>query len=296
MKKLVLAVDGGGTKTELVLADLDGEIIKREEAGPASLRNNGVDQSCENVLKGFRKLLPIDGDLKSTFVGFPALQEEYSDKREYVEEFLSKEIPGKLEAGSDQLIAFRSGTDSDKGIVVIAGTGGVIRGFKGNENAKASGWGYFADEGSAFWVGLKAYRKVTKQLDGRGKNTLITDMIFEDFELDDGDDLNKKLYKNPMTTLPRLSVMVDYAQRDGDEVAAEILEEAASEIALGVKVVAEKLGLSSFPLILVGGMFKSRFLQDKLAEKVNRNINIVKPENAPVFGAVKLAISNYENK
>lgn len=299
MKKLVLAVDGGGTKTSLVLSDLEGNKIKSAKAGPASLRNNGLDNSCESVLKGFKRLLPIEGQLVSTFVGFPAFEEEYSDKKEYIEEYLKKVIPGKLKVGSDQLVAFKSGTDKDYGVVVIAGTGGVIRGFDGNNSKKASGWGYFADEGSAFWAGIEAYRRVTKQLDGRGKKTLITEMLFEEWNLQDGNDLNKKIYDNPMKSIPKLSVLVDYAQREGDEIATQILKKAADEIFWGVEVVSKKLKLDQFPLILVGGMFKSGFLKKELDEKVKRTdkkITIIKPEKEPVFGAVKLAILNNEER
>ena len=298
MKKLFLGIDGGGTKTDLVLADKEGNPIRRETAGPASLRNNGVDESCRSVLEGVDKLLKKE-KIVSTFVGFPAIQEEYSDKKEEVKKRLSQKIPGKLAVGSDQLVAFKSGTDSGKGIVVIAGTGGAVRGFKEGKSEKVSGWGYFADEGSGFWAGLKAYRKITKELDGRGRKTLITEMTFDRWNLKDGDDLNKKIYEDPIKWIPKLSIMVDFAQREGDSVATEILKEAAEEIFSGVRVVSERISLEDFPLILVGGMFKSGFLQKEIAQKVkkeDKKIDIIKPEKDPVFGAVKLAISNYEER
>ena len=298
MNKLVMGIDGGGTKTDIVLADLRGTIIKKVKAGPASLRNTGIEKSCENILKGIDKLSEVDGEIVSTFVGFPALQEEYSNRKEHIEDCLDKEISGDVKIGSDQLVAFKSGTESDKGIVVIAGTGGVVRGFNGEKSEKVSGWGYLADEGSAFWVGLKAYRKITKQLDGRGEKTLITEIVFKEWDLEDGNELNKRIYKNPIESLPELSIMVDYAQRGGDKIATRILEEAANEIFEGVELVAKKLNLHQFPLILVGGMFKSGFLEGELSKKIKDKdkINIIRPENDPVFGAVKLAISNYEEK
>ena len=298
MKKLFLGIDGGGTKTDLVLVDGDKNEVERAVTGPASLRNNGVEESCRSVLEGVDKLLKKE-KIVSTFVGFPAIQEEYSDKKEEVKKRLSQKIPGKLAVGSDQLVAFKSGTDSDKGVVVIAGTGGAVRGFKGGKSEKVSGWGYFADEGSGFWAGLKAYRKITKELDGRGEKTLITEMTFDRWNLEDGDDLNKKIYEDPIKWIPKLSIMVDFAQREGDSVATEILREAAEEIFTGVKVVSEKMSLEDFPLILVGGMFKSGFLEKEIAQKVkkeDKKIDIIKPEKEPVFGAVKLAISNYEDR
>ncbi len=301
MKKLVLGIDGGGTKTELILADSEGNILKKKKAGPASLRNTGIDKSCKNVLAGVENILPVEnGKLVSTFIGFPAFAEEYKDKKQELEERLSKKIPGMVEVGSDQLVAFRSGTDSSKGIIVIAGTGGVIRGFKNGADVKMSGWGYLADEGSAFWTGLEVYRKITRQLDERGEKTLMTQMVFEEWNVTNGDGFNKKIYENPMERIPRLSVIADYAERKGDEPARRILSEAAKELAFSVKTVVKKLDFEKeFPLILIGGMFNSRFLSDKFSEKVGdftKKAKIKKPEKEPVFGAVKLAIENYENR
>jgi len=301
MKKLVLGIDGGGTETELILADSEGNILKRKKAGPASLRNTGLEKSCKNVLDGVRDTLPAkEGEVVSTFVGFPAFAEEYKDKKQKLEEILSKEIPGAVKVGSDQLVAFRSGTDSSEGVVVIAGTGGVIRGFKGEMDAKTSGWGYLADEGSAFWTGLEVYRKITKQLDGREEKTPVTEMAFEEFKVDGEDEFNKKIYENPMKTIPRLSIIADYAERKGDKAARRILAEAAEELAFSVKIVVEELGFENeFPLILIGGMFKSRFLEDKFSEEVEsftEKAKIKKPEKGSAFGAVKLAIEHYENQ
>lgn len=298
MKKLVLGIDGGGTKTDIALADLQGNILKKKQIGPASLRNTGVDKSCENILQGVRNFT-IKGEVVSTFIGFPAIQEEYSNQKNYIRNILDKEIPGKVEIGSDQLVAFKSGTDSQTGVIVIAGTGGVVRGFKRDKSVKASGWGYFGDEGSAFWTGIKAYRKITKQLDGRGQKTKITDMIFKEWNIEKVEDLNKKVYQNPMESIPQLSIMVDYAEREDDKIARSILSQAAEELSLSVETVVKDLDLKDqFPLILIGGMFKSKFLKNKLTKEVNKfaNINVIKPEKGPVFGAVKLAISNYEEK
>ena len=299
MKKLVLGIDGGGTTTNLALADLDGKIVKRAKVGPSSLRNESSERAIANVLEGVTKIIPRGREPVSTFIGFPALQEEYFSQKEEIEALLNEKVKGCLSIGSDQLVAFRSGTDSNTGVVIIAGTGGVVRAFKEGKSAKASGWGYFADEGSGFWAGLRAYRKITKELDGRGRKTMITEMVFDRWNLESGNDLNRKIYEDPIKWIPKLSIMVDLAQREGDSVATEILRGAAEEIFNGVRVVSEKMNLEDFPLILVGGMFKSGFLEKEIAQKAkkeDRKINIIKPEREPVFGAVKLAISNYEER
>ncbi len=297
MKKLVLGIDGGGTNTDIALADLEGNILKEIEAGPASLRNTGVENSCRNISKGLDSI-SLDG-VTSTFIGLPAFAEEHKDKEEKIREILSEKIPGDIKVGSDQLSAFRSGTDSSEGVILIAGTGGVSRGFKDGKTIKVSGWGYFADEGSAVWAGIEAYRKITRQLDGRMKKSLMTEMIFEKWNLENEDDLNKKIYENPPENLPKISVIVDYAEREGDEIAREILKEGATNSAFSVLKVVEMMDLKkNFPLVIIGGMFNSSFYKKEFSKKIMENVkaNIIKPEKGPVFGAVKLAIENYEKK
>ncbi len=295
MKKQVLGIDGGGTGTDLALADLEGNIKKNKKAGPANPRNFGIEEVCENIKKGVSKLSFKKEEVVSTFVGLPAIREEYESEKDRIKEILGEFIPGKIEVGSDQEVAFFSGTDKDYGVVAISGTGGVVTGFKDGKVEKAAGWGYFGDEGSGFWVGIEVYRKIAKHLDKRGKETIMTDMAFEKWNLKDKNDFNRKIYQNPMKSIPQLSVFADYAERKGDKVAKDILSEAVSELLISIKTVSEKLQLKKFPLVLVGGMFKSDFFRSKLStgvENMNQGVEIIKPENKPVYGAVKLALKN----
>ncbi len=301
MNRYILGIDGGGTVTDIALATIEGKILNKIEAGPASLRNNGVEESIENVLRGVEKVVPVEGEIVSTFVGFPALQEEYADQKDYIQSVLEGKIEGKVKIGSDQLVAYRSGSDKSKGVVIIAGTGGVVRGFDFDkkEDFKTSGWGYLADEGSAFWVGIKAYRAIVKSIDGRARETLIKEIAFTDWKVKDKDHFNRLVYMNPLITIPKLSVYVDLAQRDGDEVAEDILKQGATEIVSAVEVVVEKLDFKEkeFDLVPVGGMFKSKFLEEEIKKGISsfvKKMEVKKPEKDPVFGAVKLAIENYD--
>ncbi len=296
MKKVVLGIDGGGTKTDIAVADLDGNLIRKIKGGPASLRNNGVEESCRNILKSLNGL---EEEVVSAFVGFPAFQEEYSDREGEIESLLSG-IAQRVKIGSDQLVAFSSGTDEEEGIVAIAGTGSVVRGFA-KKDIKAGGWGYFADEGSAFWAGIEAYRAIAKSLDGRGENTRMTEIIFEEWGIETHNDLNKKVYEDPMKNIPFLSVIVDHADRRGDVVAGRIIEASAVEILKGVKVVAEKADFSKFdfPVVAVGGMFRSNKLKEIFSKNIKLTIprsKVIFPEVDPVAGAVKLAIKYYHAK
>jgi len=299
-EQYVIGVDGGGTKTIAALADLKGQIIKTVKTGPSSPRNVGIEKTADNVAKAINKVLRRG--VVSVFVGLPAVQEEYKNKLKDIEKKIGKRVKKdlKIKTGSDQLVAFRSGTDEKTGVVIIAGTGCAVHGWRGGREVKVSGWGWLADEGSAIWVGRKTLQAVFKDIDDRGEKTNLTKIVLDKFKAKTPERLSQKIYKeNFLEIISSLSVIADKAADQGDKIAREILREAGDETALAVNTVVRKLGLKKkkFPLVLVGSMFLSKsFLKtfQLYIKETCSKADIVLPKDPPVLGAVKLAIDRIE--
>lgn len=303
-QKYVIGVDGGATKTIAAISNLNGKILKIGKSGPASPRNIGIKKTADNVARSIKKVLPKKkAKIFSTFIGLPAVEEEFRFKKEIIKKELLryKEISlifsGKVMIGSDQIVAFRSGSETKDGVLLIAGTGCVAHGWRGNREVKTSGWGWLADEGSAFWVGQKVYQAVLKDLDGRGSKTLLRKLIFQKHKIkDDPNLLNKLIYsKTPAEILSPLSFICDLVAKKGDKIAEDILVEAGRELALSAKTVIKKLNFpkSKFPLVLVGSIFNSKIVLNtvkKEIQKVAPGANFIRPKAEPAISAVKLAI------
>ncbi len=304
-KNFVAGIDGGGTKTECLLADDKGNVLGQGISGPSNPRNQGLETSAKNIVKALIKALgKRKGKITTVFIGLAAAEEEYSDRMDIIKKELLKDkriSKNSIFFGSDQEAAFRSGTDELDGVVVIAGTGCVIRGWNHGKEAKAGGWGYFADEGSAFWTGQRAYQAITKELDGRGGKTLITRRARALLKFKDINSLNEKIYNNPVVILPLLSVSVDEAAKKGDETALIILKEGAEELVKGTVTVVDKLRFKKeFPLVVTGGMFRSKSFKDIFRKRIEKIIPLARftvPDESPVFGSLKLAMEkeNEEN-
>lgn len=312
----VIGVDGGGTKTVVALANLERRILKMGKSGPASPRNVGIKKAIENIIAAVNSLLPKNKKIKiaSIFIGLPAVEEEFKSKIKEIKKAIlrdnkiSKRLIGQLTIDSDQLVAYRSGTDQKEGIVLIAGTGCVVHGWKGKKEYKVSGWGWLADEGSAFWIGQKVFQAILKDLDGRGTKTLLTDLVFRRFKIKPHSKfglrarkgkvnlLNQKIYsQNFIEALSSLSLICDLAARKGDKVAKNILIEAGKELSLSVRAVIKELNFfkKKFPLVLVGSVLKSKIILDKAKKEIKKiapKIQFIIPKEKPVVGAVKLAI------
>lgn len=330
VKGYVIGVDGGGTKTIAALSNLEGEILKLAKTGPSNLRNVGIKKAAENIALAIKKVLPKRGKILATFIALAAVEEEYKSKKEKIkkeilkEEGISKIKKSKIEIGSDQIIAFRAGTDKKDGIVLISGTGCVAHGWRGLQptqgrellpggklsrpdhppaprapkEAKASGWGWLDDEGSGFWAGQKGIQAVLKDLDGRGPKTKIKKLIFKEWKLKSKEDLLKKVYsKDPVLQTSLISRIVDEASKRRDKIAISIMREAGKELAQTAISVIKKLNFRNqkFPLVLVGKMFRSKIVLNTVKKEIKKiapKVKFLKPEIEPVIGAVKLAIEN----
>lgn len=302
----VIGIDGGGTTTTVAMADLQGKILSIKKSGPSSPRNIGIKISVENISQAIEKVLEKarNRQILSTFIGLPAVEEEFKSKKDKIKkEFLKdKEISlifqGKIIIGSDQIVSFRSGSDKKDGVLLIAGTGSVAHGWREGKEAKASGWGWLADEGSAFWVGQKGFQAILKDLDGRSQKTLISQIVFQKLKVKNREDLIQKIYLlSPRTNsvISSLSISVNEAAKKEDKIAKFILVEAGRELALAVNSVVEKLNFQkiNFPLVLTGSMLESKVVLKTVKREVKKfapRAEFIRPKNKPVAGAIKLAI------
>ena len=263
-KKFVIGVDGGGTKTAVALADMEGNIIARAVSGISNPRNVGIEAAAKNIAEGIYGVLKGKRNINvaSVFIGLPAVEEEYRNKKQEIIRELKKNkkitpiFKGKVQIGSDQLVAFRSGASGKDGIVAIAGTGCAIHGWNDGREAKVNGWGWLADEGSAFWIGQKTFQAILKSYDDRVQDTILEKVALKNLKLKSLDKLVDLAYADFAKNIPLLFKVCDEAAGDGDKMAREILIAAGKEIALSVREVAAKLHFfEKVPLVLVGGAY-----------------------------------------
>jgi len=301
VNSFVIGVDGGGTKTAAALADMDGKTIARAAAGGSNMRHTGIKLAAENVAKAIYDLIKRRKNIKiaSVFIGLPAMEEEYKDKKPAIIRELKKHkkiaqiFRGKVAIGSDQRVAFRAGSYAKDGIAAICGTGSAVHGWNGKKEALANNQGWVS-KGSAIWIGNKVMAAVAEDLDGRGQKTILSDMVFKEYKFKEINDLLKFLYMDSPVDLPGLAPICDHAASRKDKIAQEILIAAGIEIARAVIAVAKNLDFDEqAPLVLAGGVYKSRWMADAAINEIERHysgkFDFVFVGD-PVIGAVKLAI------
>ena len=297
---LFIGVDGGGTKTVGVLADEKGKILRKIKVGPSNPNKIGFEKAILNLRKLISKLSKgKENKIKVAFLGLAGGLERNKEKREKIQKELQKFFKFKILVDGDQKIAFFAGTNEKDGVVVIAGTGAIAMGWKREKEAIAGGWDWLiGDQGSGFWVGRKVLEEIAKSIDGRGEKIKIKKVVFKKFKIKKEKDVYEKFYcEDFVEKVASISKIVDWLSRKGDKFSKKILLEAARELFKMAISVIKKLNFKKekFPLVLVGGMFKSKiFCQEfkRLIKKVAPRAKFIFLKREPVIGAVKLALES----
>ncbi len=293
----VIGVDGGGTKTVGVLATNKGKIQRKIEISSTNPNKIGFKRSIFNLKRLLKKLSKGKSKkIKLAYLGLAGGLERDEGKRRKIEKELQKFFPFKIVVEGDQIIAFRAATNEKNGIVVIAGTGAIAMGWKGGKKAICGGWDWLiGDQGSAFWVGKRVLEEVAKSMDKRVKKLAIEKYLFEKFKIKKESDLYKFYDPNFVEKVASIAKIVDRLAKKGDSFSKKILTKAAKELTKMTLQVIRTLKLKNqqFPLVLVGGMFKSKILSEKITKEIKKiapKTKIFLSQKPPVFGAIKLAL------
>ncbi|MEA2056559.1 MAG: BadF/BadG/BcrA/BcrD ATPase family protein [Patescibacteria group bacterium] len=300
-----LGIDGGGTKTELVLANQVKKVVAKIQTGPTSLVAVGEDQAKKNLIQGISDLFTQakqeeDVEIKTAVMGLASIDSNEEERQAGLifQPVFSKFEIDQFTVMSDAVIALVNGTDREDAIVLIAGTGSNCYGEnRVGETAKASGLDYLlADQGSAYDVGCKVLRSAAKSFDGRGPKTVLEKKACQYFQVEKVYQIKEKIYRPSLnkTQIAKLAQICLEALEQNDQVAQAIFEWEAKELWTMVETVAAELNFSNirFDLILEGSMAQSaqmvKFLSQQLHD-YNQEAEIILPHQSSVYGALKLA-------
>ena len=293
----IIGVDGGGTKTLALLADLDGHVIARGVSGPSNHNAVGFERACaalESAINVARRDHP--GEISVLCLGLAgAGRQEDMEQFQFwaVEKFPSTEV----KVVSDAEILLAAGSPTGPVLAIICGTGSTVYGRTTmGEIIRAGGWGYlFGDEGSGYAIGVAALRAVMQAYDGRGAPTLLEELVLDRRGLSSPSELVRSIYgaESPRLEVASLADLVEQAAGRDDRVAIAILEKAAWELARTIAVVYPKLGTSVSQLVITGrtilhGIYlKVAF--HRACETLGLTFTVIRYVSEPAEGAVQLA-------
>jgi N-acetylglucosamine kinase-like BadF-type ATPase len=306
-KRYVVGVDGGGSRTDVLLVGLDGTVVTERSGGPTNLQVVGITQAARmlfDLIQDCCKKEDCSSESLQNIVLGIAGAGRVSDKTALLDALhsmsLKKKFPLKnIVVESDVRIALEAAFAGEAGIVVIAGTGSIaLYRTEDRKILRAGGWGkILGDEGSGYAIAKTALSAVLRQHDSRGEKTILTKKMFEHFVLRSVEELVPKVYQEGLD-LASFTPKVFEAASERDRVANNILVENANELVMLVRVLIMQVRPKrKLPVALMGGLIESENLYSKMVrEKITSSLPQVvvqKPKFPPAFGAAIIGLNAF---
>jgi N-acetylglucosamine kinase-like BadF-type ATPase len=297
---VVVGVDGGGTKTDVVVVGRDGTVLGACRAGPGNWEAIGLDAMRETLAAALRDALAA-ADVAPSRVAVSAFAlagcDWPTDEARIDAELTRLGLSGERVVVNDSFAALRAGATRPYGVVSIAGTGGCTSG-RGRDGATfrtmAVSWG----EGSGAWSLVRAAaHAIAREYHGH-EVTQLTPRLLEALGFASTPAFFEALTRGQRTVLgPQLAPLVLQAASEGDAVATQIVEQVAHQHAADVVGVARRLALldTQFEVVRAGGVHRAGHAEFDTAFEVGvlaaaTEVEFVRLAVPPVVGAALLAL------
>jgi N-acetylglucosamine kinase-like BadF-type ATPase len=296
---VVIGVDGGGTKTDVVVADLAGTELALVTAGGSNHESIGAEKMAAVIEAAVAQALDAAdrerADVVASAFGLAGVDWD-SDVLLVGSALDVLELPGDRVVVNDSRIALRAGCTQTWGVVSNVGTGAVTAGVSRCGEwfrTMAVGWG----EPSGSWTIVSdALHAIAADHHRTGPATALTELYLEALGHSTVIDMFEAITRRRASVGGHLAPLVGQAAAAGDEIADEIVTRVADQHADMVGGVAMQLGMpdDNFELVTSGGVHAAGgAFSDRFIVRVRRHCPravLVPLDARPVTGAVLLAL------
>lgn len=261
-ERVVLGVDGGGTKTDLCVVDERGDVLAFATGGGANWEGIGVE-AVGACLGGLAQQALAQANLGPSDVAGAAFclagVDWPSDQARLAPALDGVGLGGVRVLTNDSFAALRAGTAAGFGCVSIAGTGGVTAG-RNPAGAVARTMGIAIGEGAGAWgLVAEALGALVRAHNRSGEPTALSERFLAATGCTDVEALFEGISRGTVHVGGALSVEVLDASRAGDPVAQGICHSCGDQHGRDARGVATQLGFDGphsgpFDVVLAGGV------------------------------------------
>lgn len=260
MIKYLIAVDAGGTKTEIAAIDANQKIIDKTTTGPGSAAVIKEEVIWEQILTSIDELISrIDIEtyqLVAIQMGLSAFS--IFEQIEDVKEKLTKKYDVEVYIEGDTIIALHSilKDQYQKGVCCVAGTGIAIYGENENNTCIIGGWGHIIRElGSAYAAVHHFALNIIDNFENNLPLTKVENEFLELLQQNNIKDLKHLFYFHSKTEIASFVPFIKNAALNGDNEAKLLLKEEGKYLGYQVIKAINKLQLKNNYVVGVRGGF-----------------------------------------
>ena len=265
---VVLAIDGGNSKTDVALVRGDGSLLALARGPLSSPHHLGLD-GCLEVLQRLVDEVLEDAGLSDDPLPFAAVAkillagvDQPAEEERLLELVQSRRWAERTAVGNDTFAVLRAGTERGWGVAIVCGAGiNCVGVAPDGRHARFPSLGAITgDWGGGYDVGLAALSAAARSEDGRGPRTSLEHAVPRHFGLATPAELAQAIHGGsiPLRRVIELAPLV-LSEAADDAVAAEIVQRLAVEVVALARAALERLDLAGQPVevLLGGGLLRS---------------------------------------
>jgi len=303
VRAAVLAVDGGDSKTDVVLLDRRGGILgarRRKSSGHAGLGRLEALETIDGAIRSVCNEIGADPDRRPVAdVGVYCLAgaDLPLDDRRIGRDVSGRGWTRKNLVRNDTFAVLRAGTDRGWGVGIVCGAGMNCAGVGPDGRVvRFPALGEISGDLAAGggWIGTQAIAHAMRAQDGRGPRTVLEELVPAHFKRTRPSAVVEAFYVGRLDhrRVAELPPLVFSAARQGDAVAQQIIDRVADEIVAFALASIRRLLLTArdVEVILGGGIFRTD--DQGFLKRIERGVREVAPravlrrlESPPVVGA-----------
>jgi N-acetylglucosamine kinase-like BadF-type ATPase len=232
-----IGVDGGGTKTECVLLDPEGNVAARHTGpgcSPSLASRTRAAETAAAALRAVREANP-KAEISATLLCMAGSRPFWSEFGQGLRGF------GRVSTVDDSVPVLELATRGSPGIVIHAGTGSFVAARTPDDEVHyAGGVGWrFGDEGSGYDLGRRAIGRALLELQGWAEPSGLGRLVCERTGHSTSSGVSGHFYGDPATNdgVAALAPDVLRLAADGDQAAGRSVRDSADQLlALAVAV------------------------------------------------------------
>lgn len=260
---VILAVDGGNSKTDLALVRSDGALLAHVRGPLSSPHHLGLD-ACVDLLQGMLDDAVLAAELDRNGPHVAEIAEIFlagvdfpAEERQLQQAVEARNWAARTTVGNDTFAVLRAGTARGWGVAVVCGAGiNCVGVAPDGRHLRFPALGAITgDWGGGYDVGLAALSAAARSEDGRGPATSLERAVPGHFQLRTPLEVAEAIHGGRIANRRLIELApVVFAEAGNDDVAAAIVERLASEIVALARVAITRLDLGREPVeVLLGG-------------------------------------------